>query len=290
MERQPQQEDGAGQTEVAAHHEDVAVGEVDHGEDAVNHGVTQGDEGVDTSQLQGVQDILGQDLEHGGLDLPVQVSRAAELYHQRVVKQETNIVAIGQVDLQAVRGNVARELRQQTGSALPDLPFQPYPVDPFFSDPAQDRKVGDVGELQVARIPAAGIEDHPLFVHQHRLVVNHRHRRFFPLDDINHDRVRQAPVDLHLFDRADGVQFFRRGAEPGQENVFADRDRRDLFDLFRPQKPRPFDLNAGDPEDRQGDDERNERCEEKNKDQRPEQVPASFSPGRRRFFSFRTHS
>ena len=65
MKRQAQQEDGPGQAEVGPHHEDVAVGEVDHGEDAVNHGVAQGDEGVDAPQLQGVQDILGQELEHG---------------------------------------------------------------------------------------------------------------------------------------------------------------------------------------------------------------------------------
>ncbi len=61
MKGQAQQEGGPGQAEVGAHHEDVAVGEVDHGEDAVDHGVAQGDEGVDAPQLQGVQDILGQD-------------------------------------------------------------------------------------------------------------------------------------------------------------------------------------------------------------------------------------
>jgi hypothetical protein len=61
---QPQQEGGPGQAEVGAHHEDVAVGEVDHGEDAVHHGVAQGDEGVNAPQLQGVQDVLGQDLQH----------------------------------------------------------------------------------------------------------------------------------------------------------------------------------------------------------------------------------
>ncbi len=65
MQGQPQQEDGAGQAEIAAHHEDVAVGEVDHGENAVHHGVAQGDEGVNAPQLQGVQDILGQYQKHG---------------------------------------------------------------------------------------------------------------------------------------------------------------------------------------------------------------------------------
>ena len=65
FQRQAQQEDGPGQAQVGPHHEDVAVGEVDHGEDAVHHGVAQGDEGVDAPQLQGVQDILGQELEHG---------------------------------------------------------------------------------------------------------------------------------------------------------------------------------------------------------------------------------
>ena len=61
----PKQEHGPGQAEVGPHHEDVPVGEVDHGEDAVHHGVAQGDEGVDAPQLQGVQGILGQELEHG---------------------------------------------------------------------------------------------------------------------------------------------------------------------------------------------------------------------------------
>ena len=73
--RQAQQEDGPGQAEVGPHHEDVAVGEVDHGEDAVNHGVAQGDEGVDAPQLQGVQDILGQELEHRVIPWKVQGSK-----------------------------------------------------------------------------------------------------------------------------------------------------------------------------------------------------------------------
>jgi hypothetical protein len=51
------------------------VGEVDHGEDAVNHGVAQGDEGVDAPQLQSVEDILGQELEHRVIPWEVQGSR-----------------------------------------------------------------------------------------------------------------------------------------------------------------------------------------------------------------------
>jgi len=41
-----------------AHHEHVAMGEVDQLHDAVDHRVSQGDEGVDASELQPVQDVL----------------------------------------------------------------------------------------------------------------------------------------------------------------------------------------------------------------------------------------
>jgi hypothetical protein len=40
------------------------MGKINHGKDAVHHGVAQGDQGVNTAQLQGVQDILAQYLEH----------------------------------------------------------------------------------------------------------------------------------------------------------------------------------------------------------------------------------
>ena len=64
---QAQQQEGSGQAEITAHHEDIAVGEVDHGKNAIDHGIAQGDEGVNAPQLQGVQDILRQDWEHGFL-------------------------------------------------------------------------------------------------------------------------------------------------------------------------------------------------------------------------------
>ena len=41
---------------VGAHHEDVAVGEVDHGQDAVDHGIAEGDQRIDAADLQRVQD------------------------------------------------------------------------------------------------------------------------------------------------------------------------------------------------------------------------------------------
>ena len=49
---------GGNETEEGAHHEQIAVGEIDHGQHAVDHGVAQGDEGVDAAQLQGVEYLL----------------------------------------------------------------------------------------------------------------------------------------------------------------------------------------------------------------------------------------
>jgi len=45
---------GQQKAEKRSHHEQIAVGEVDHRQDAVNHRVAQGDERVDAAQLQGV--------------------------------------------------------------------------------------------------------------------------------------------------------------------------------------------------------------------------------------------
>ncbi len=39
---------------VGGHHQQVAVGKVDEAQDAVNHGVTDGDEGIETAQGQAV--------------------------------------------------------------------------------------------------------------------------------------------------------------------------------------------------------------------------------------------
>jgi hypothetical protein len=44
--------------QIGAHHEYVAMGEVDEPKHAVNQRVAQGDEGVKTAELQRVQDIL----------------------------------------------------------------------------------------------------------------------------------------------------------------------------------------------------------------------------------------
>ena len=41
-----------------AHHEDVAMGEVDELDDAVDHRVAEGDEGVDEAELEAVQQVL----------------------------------------------------------------------------------------------------------------------------------------------------------------------------------------------------------------------------------------
>jgi hypothetical protein len=39
-------------------HEDVTVGEVDEAKDSVDHGVADGDEGIEASQGDAVQDLL----------------------------------------------------------------------------------------------------------------------------------------------------------------------------------------------------------------------------------------
>ena len=41
-----------------ADHEQIAVGEVDHGQDAVHHGVAQGDQRIDAADLEGVEELL----------------------------------------------------------------------------------------------------------------------------------------------------------------------------------------------------------------------------------------
>ncbi len=45
------QEGGRNKAEERADHEQIAMSEVDHGEDAVNHGVTQSNKRVNTAQL-----------------------------------------------------------------------------------------------------------------------------------------------------------------------------------------------------------------------------------------------
>ena len=58
-ERQAQIHSGQ-KTEKGPHHEHVAVGEIDHGQNPVDHGIAQGDERIDTTQLQGIQHLLQQ--------------------------------------------------------------------------------------------------------------------------------------------------------------------------------------------------------------------------------------
>ena len=54
--RQTQIGSGA-EGDVAAHHDDVAVGEVQHLGDAVDHGVAQGDDGVDAAQADAADEV-----------------------------------------------------------------------------------------------------------------------------------------------------------------------------------------------------------------------------------------
>src|SRR5690606_19484615 len=48
--------------EVGAHHEDVPVGKVDQPEDAVDHGVADGDQGVEAPEGDPVEELLNEGL------------------------------------------------------------------------------------------------------------------------------------------------------------------------------------------------------------------------------------
>ena len=54
----PEQEPGHEERDVRAHHEHVAVGEVDQPQDAVHQGVTQRDQGVEAAPLERVEYVL----------------------------------------------------------------------------------------------------------------------------------------------------------------------------------------------------------------------------------------
>src|SRR4029077_11225434 len=43
----------------AADHENIAMGEIDHADDAVDHGVADGDQAVDRAEHQAVDQLLG---------------------------------------------------------------------------------------------------------------------------------------------------------------------------------------------------------------------------------------
>jgi len=48
----------------AANHEDVAMGKVDHADDAIDHGVADGDQAIDRTEDQSVDELLGE-IVHG---------------------------------------------------------------------------------------------------------------------------------------------------------------------------------------------------------------------------------
>ena len=50
------------ETDESAHHEDITVGEVDQAHDAVDHGISQGDQGIYEAQLQSVDDLLKEEV------------------------------------------------------------------------------------------------------------------------------------------------------------------------------------------------------------------------------------
>ena len=55
---QGHQQGGDAEADVGADHEDIAVGEVEQHQDRVDHGVAQGDQGVEAAPLQGVDHVL----------------------------------------------------------------------------------------------------------------------------------------------------------------------------------------------------------------------------------------
>ena len=58
---------------VGRHHQQVAVGKVDEPQDAVNQGVADGDEGIETAQGQAVDELLQEGEEiHGSIILKIQ--------------------------------------------------------------------------------------------------------------------------------------------------------------------------------------------------------------------------
>ena len=68
-----QQQSRQKKADVSAHHEDVAVGKVDQQEHPVDQGITQGDQGVKTSPLQGIQEILEKALQKTRLLAPLRL-------------------------------------------------------------------------------------------------------------------------------------------------------------------------------------------------------------------------
>ena len=49
---------GGEEADIGAHHDDVAMGEVEHFGNAVDHGVAQGDDGIDTAQTDAVDKVI----------------------------------------------------------------------------------------------------------------------------------------------------------------------------------------------------------------------------------------
>ena len=49
---------GAVENEIRAQHQDIAVGEVDEAQDAVHHGVADGDEAIERTQREGIEKVL----------------------------------------------------------------------------------------------------------------------------------------------------------------------------------------------------------------------------------------
>src|SRR5262249_59380337 len=54
------QDEEGDQRHEAADHEDIAVGKVDHADDAIDHGVADGDQAVDRTKHETVDELLGE--------------------------------------------------------------------------------------------------------------------------------------------------------------------------------------------------------------------------------------
>ena len=46
------------ESEIAAHHQDIAVGEIDQPQNSIDHGVSDGDQSVETSQGDSIDELL----------------------------------------------------------------------------------------------------------------------------------------------------------------------------------------------------------------------------------------
>ena len=106
------EEEHGEKAEKGAHHEEVAVGKVDHGQDAVDHGVAQGDQGIDAAELEGVQYLL-EEVAHRS---PACADESPSPHVSRL-----SWIRIGEVDELAVLDLEDHGALYRVGGAFPEL-------------------------------------------------------------------------------------------------------------------------------------------------------------------------